>query len=79
MSTECTNNHVLEPVMITARQLAILLQVSTRQVWRMLSAGRVPQPVRVGGIVRWRMAEVENWIAEGCPPSTVRGNSLTRI
>ena len=60
-------NEAIEPVMITARQLAVLLQVSTRQVWRMLSAGRVPTPIRVGGIVRWRMAEVENWIAEGCP------------
>ena len=60
-------NDAIEPVMITARQLAVLLQVSTRQVWRMLSAGRVPTPIRVGGIVRWRMAEVENWIAEGCP------------
>jgi predicted DNA-binding transcriptional regulator AlpA len=60
-------NNEVEPVMITARQLAVLMQVSTRQVWRMLSAGKVPQPIRVGGIVRWRMAEIENWIALGCP------------
>lgn len=55
------------PVMITARQLAVVLQVSTRQVWRMLSARRVPQPIRVGSVVRWRMAEIEQWIADGCP------------
>jgi predicted DNA-binding transcriptional regulator AlpA len=67
MASITRTNDAIEPVMITARQLAVLLQVSTRQVWRMLSVGRVPKPIRVGGIVRWRMAEVENWIAEGCP------------
>lgn len=39
-------------VMITARQLAVILQVSTRQVWRILSARRLPQPIRVDNIVR---------------------------
>lgn len=56
-----------DQVMITARQLAVILQVSKRQVWRMLSARRVPQPIRVGSVVRWRMADIEQWIADGCP------------
>ena len=78
MATIIRANEAIEPVMITARQLAVLLQVSTRQVWRMLSAGRVPKPIRVGGIVRWRMAEVENWIAEGCPSLEARENTTRR-
>ena len=56
-----------EPLLITARQLASKLNVSTRTLWRMLSAGRLPVPIRVGGIVRWRTEEIEKWISAGCP------------
>ena len=65
--TENVGPEVLEPLLITAGQLAGLLQVSTRTLWRMSSAGRLPKPIRVGGIVRWRLEEVERWIEAGCP------------
>jgi len=57
----------VEPLLINASQFAGLLQVSSRTLWRMLSAGRLPKPIRVGGIVRWRVCEVKGWVAEGCP------------
>lgn len=56
------------PRLISARELAAMLQVSTRTLWRWRSTGRVIQPVRIGGATRWRLDEVESWIAEGCPP-----------
>jgi prophage regulatory protein len=65
---------VAEPLLITAAQLAQRLQVSTRTLWRMRSAGRLPGPVRVGGIVRWRLEEIQKWIAEGCPERPSRKN-----
>jgi len=52
--------------LITARKLAQLLEVSTRTLWRLRSAGRLPAPVRLGGAVRWRLDEVQEWIAGGC-------------
>jgi excisionase family DNA binding protein len=55
------------PLLITARQLADKLQISTRTLWRMLSAKRLPAPIRLGGIVRWRSDEIEEWISSGCP------------
>ncbi len=57
----------IEPVVITAKQLAIMLQVSKRTLWRLRSAGRLPSPMRVGGIVRWRLDDVVDWIADGWP------------
>jgi len=75
---EFEGRQVGEPVMMTARELATLLRVSARQIWRMLSAGRLPQPVRLGGVVRWRVAEVEKWIGEGCPPPQARENTPRR-
>jgi predicted DNA-binding transcriptional regulator AlpA len=57
----------VEPVLVTARQLASMLQVSTRTLWRMRSAARLPAPVRLGGSVRWRLDDVTSWIEKGCP------------
>jgi predicted DNA-binding transcriptional regulator AlpA len=54
------------PLLITASKLAALLEVSTRTLWRLRSAGRLPEPVRLGGAVRWRREEIQNWIAGGC-------------
>lgn len=60
----------VQPAMITAQQFAGKMQISTRSLWRKLSGGLVPQPIRIGGIVRWSLHEVEKWIAEGCPPQS---------
>jgi excisionase family DNA binding protein len=53
--------------LMTAEELAKLMQVSERTLWRLLSAGKVPQPVRFGRNTRWRAAEVTEWLAKGCP------------
>lgn len=53
--------------LIDAKKLAELLAVSTRTIWRMHSQGKITRPVRVGGSVRWRLAEVQHWIDLGCP------------
>jgi predicted DNA-binding transcriptional regulator AlpA len=55
------------PLLITAAALAGLLNISTRSLWRLNSAGLVPQPVRLGNSVRWRREEILCWISEGCP------------
>jgi predicted DNA-binding transcriptional regulator AlpA len=56
-----------EPLLVTAKVVARLLNVSTRSLWRMKSAGNIPSPVRVGSAVRWRIDEIKAWIAAGCP------------
>ena len=53
--------------LMTAKDLAQMLQLSTRTLWRLLSAGRLPPPVRIGGAVRWRHEIIVKWIGEGCP------------
>ena len=51
------------PRLIKATEVAELLGVSPRTLWRLLSEGGVPQPVRLGGSTRWRLSDVESWIA----------------
>jgi prophage regulatory protein len=67
-----------EPLLVTSAEVARLLNVSTRTLWRQLSAGQIPSPVRFGGTVRWRVDELKKWIAEGCPPPRARENEGRR-
>jgi excisionase family DNA binding protein len=60
------------PLLITAAELASLLQVSTRTLWRLRSAGKLPEAVRLGGAVRWQLDEIKKWIAGGCQMSSSR-------
>jgi predicted DNA-binding transcriptional regulator AlpA len=60
----------LPPLLLTARQAAVLCAVSPATWWRWVSAGRSPAPVRVGGCVRWPLdgpGGLRAWIAAGCP------------
>lgn len=53
--------------LVTVDQVARTLGLSVRTVRRMDSAGKLPAPVRVGGSVRWRKADVAAWVTAGCP------------
>lgn len=52
---------VIEPVALSASQVAQMLGVSTRSVWRMLASGELPQPRQVGQRKRWDKAELLDW------------------
>jgi excisionase family DNA binding protein len=54
-------------LLISAEHLARLLDISVRTLWRLRSAGKLPDPIRIGGSVRWNAQEIDEWIAEGCP------------
>ena len=54
-------------LLVSADKLAEMLDISVRTLWRLRSAGKLPPALKVGGCVRWRLAEVRAWIAAGCP------------
>jgi excisionase family DNA binding protein len=56
--------------MIGVKQLAELLGVSGRQVYRMVADGLMPPPVRLGGCLRWDLVAIEQWIECGCPKAS---------
>lgn len=47
---------------------ALLGGCSIRHCYRLADAGRMPRPIKLGVLIRWRRAEVLAWIANGCPP-----------
>lgn len=61
------------PGLLDVRGVADLLAISSSTVRRLADGGRMPRPVRLGALVRWRRSEVEDWIAAGCPSITKPG------
>lgn len=67
MSVTTTKPAITEPAMIDVETVAALLSVSRRHVYMLTNSGRMPRPRKLGAAVRWERAEVERWIADGCP------------
>ena len=53
--------------------VAHILSCSTRHVYRLADAGRMPKPVKLGSLVRWPKKAVVDWIAGGCPDCREEG------
>ncbi len=52
--------------LLTVRDVADKWKISTRHVWKLVSSGRLPQPVRLGRSVRWRESDIEKFVFGGC-------------
>lgn len=55
--------------LLAVDDVAAMLGVSGRHVYRLADGGRMPRPVKLGGAVRWDRQAIESWIANGCPSS----------
>ena len=53
--------------LLSAEKVASLLDISVRTLWRLRSAGQLPEPVRLGGSIRWNANELRDWVEAGCP------------
>lgn len=53
--------------LLTATDAAKLCRLSKRSWFRLSSAGKIPAPVHIGGSVRWRQKDIEDYIAWDCP------------
>ena len=56
------------PALLDVRAVGAMLGCSTRHVYRLADAGRMPAPVRLSALVRWNRSVIEQWIAAGCRP-----------
>ncbi len=63
---------VREAALLAVTQVAQILNVAERSIWRWSDAGLMPPPISLGRSKRWRWEEdLKPWIAAGCP--RVRG------
>ena len=59
--------------LLDVQAVAALLHCSPRHVYRLADAGRMPRPMKLGALVRWRRSELQVWIDGGCEPVERRG------
>lgn len=62
MTTNNTVPRTIEPLALTVEQVAQLLGISVRSVWRLSSAGDFPSPVSIGRSKRWARQAIEAYI-----------------
>lgn len=54
------------PGAISAKELAKVLSLSSRTVWRLLSASKLPKPVSIGGSKRFLISDVNLFLECNC-------------
>lgn len=54
--------------LLAIRQVAEMLNCSTRHIRRLADRNAMPKPMRLGHLVRWRRADIERWIEGDCQP-----------
>ena len=70
------NAVVGDAALLDVNEVAAMLGCSARHVYRLTDAGKMPRPVKLGSLVRWNRASIEDWIGGGCKPvRTGRGAS----
>ncbi len=65
----CTPNELREittdenqPILLTAKQVAYLLGLSERSVWRLSGIGKLPVPVSIGRSKRWTREMLNSFV-----------------
>lgn len=49
--------------LLTSREVAVLLAVSRRTLWRMVARGEVPEPIRYNRkLVRWKSSDIARYL-----------------
>ena len=54
-------------MLMDVSQVAAILNVSTRTVYRMSDSGALPRPRRLNTLIRWSRLEIEAWVKADCP------------
>lgn len=69
MSTVSTREE-LSAKLLDVEAVAALLGCSPRHVYRLSDAGKMPGPLKLGSLVRWKLSgpgSIAEWLDQGCP------------
>jgi len=62
-------------LLVTAEEAARMLSMGRSTFWRNVSAGIFPQPVRIGGLTRWRVADLVRMVDAGAQAMAEQGRA----
>lgn len=54
------------PLLLTEVQAAKVLSLSPRKLWELAACGAIPF-VKIGAVKRYRLADLDAWVRNGCP------------
>lgn len=63
--------------LLDAKTLGQRLRLSRRQIYRLMNEKKIPAPLRIGGVWRWREGQIADWLAAGAPRGKLLGSILT--
>lgn len=73
-TTEMLANDTPQQTLFGLDEVRVMLGLSRRTVERFAQDGRLPPPVRVGKLLKWRRADLDAWVAslpaDGWPPTS---------
>lgn len=55
-------------LLIDTKRVSALLNVSPRTVFRLNQEKAMPEPIKIGNKVQWRIREIIEWVEADCPP-----------
>jgi len=53
-----------DALLLSAAEVARMLSISIRHVWRLRDSGELPAPVKLGKLIRWRREAVMRFLDE---------------
>ncbi len=56
-----------ESPLVGAKEAARLCSISESMLYTLNRAGKMPPPIRIGTLLRWKRRELLEWIEAGCP------------
>ena len=59
-----------EKILVPASEAAALLSMGKSTFWREVAKGTVPQPIKLGGLTRWRVADLQRSVLPASSPTT---------
>ena len=68
VSDATANDDEMQPRLLSKKTVCQLLDgVTTKHVENLVRSGRMPAPVYLGRIPRWRLEDLVRWMEDGCP------------
>jgi predicted DNA-binding transcriptional regulator AlpA len=55
-------------LLIDTKQVSKLLNISPRTIFRLHQEKAMPEPIRLGTRIQWRVRELIEWVEADCPP-----------
>lgn len=49
-------------ILVPAGEAAVLCSMGKSTFWREVSRGNIPAPIKIGGLTRWRVADLRRFV-----------------